>query len=600
MAFNPDAYLKSKSGGPSGFNPDSYLSKNGIKSAPQSKEDDSPESSKVTAVAAGLANPIGFADEMSALGSTAMNAITGMSGPLDGKGGTVQDLVDEYHQKRDEMRGILDKIQKSNPKTYMAARLASGVATGGMGAAPETLGQAVGQGVALGGAGGLGESNADLTNGEYKKAAIDTAKGAAFGGGAGAIGYGIGKTISSLANGEAAKALKSSAEKNAVKATGATGKQISNFDDNAGRELLDRGIVKFGDAPKNIAKKADKAVSDAEQGIESTLKSLDEKGVTVNTEDVIGNLNAKIAELKKDPSQADIVRKLQTMVDDIKSTGEPNPLISAAENTKRGYNRMAKNWQDPEKGQAGKAAYRAYRDAVEQAAESSDPAISQTFKDAKKTYGLMSPIQEAAERRASTLQQSPLGGLGDISAAGAGALKGGLVGAALAPVARRIISPRMASSIAVTEDAIANALQKMPDAFGKYAPMLQEAANRGAKAFAETNALLKKDPKYLEIIGQFASKNDDVKTPIADMRPPQQTEAVSANTKDVSRDPSSIKGEALWMNNGAKNLDLSQDQIDKLQNSKAGRSLLIEASDLPKDSKRLKAIQMKISRGDFK
>jgi hypothetical protein len=177
---------------------------------------------------------------------------------------------------------------------------------------------------------------------------------------------------------------------------------------------------------------------------------------------------------------------------------------------------------DPEKGQAGKMLYGAYKDAVEGAAENANPATAELFKKGKEAYGLFAPIQEAAERRAATTQQSPWGGLLDTAtaigggAAGAraddspmGAVAG--VGAGLASIiARRKFAPRAASSFAVGADQIGNILKQAPQMFGKYAPVLLNAARRGGNALSASHYILQStDPEYRKTVNGVTGGDND-------------------------------------------------------------------------------------------
>lgn len=266
----------------------------------------------------------------------------------------------------------------------------------------------------------------------------------------------IGKGLSKLA-----PKLTQLAEKSAVNATGATGKQASEFADNAGRELLDRGIVKFGDSQAKITERAGKAVEGANSQIDAALKKLDAKGVKVDANAVYSKVRDKINTLKSDPSKADIAKILESEIDNLINATDAKDSakfsLSEAEKIKRGYNRKAGNWADPEKSQTGKEMYQTYRKAVEDAATKADPETAQLFQEGKKSYSLLAPVQEAAERRAATTSQSPAGGLLDVSAIGAGALGGGPAGAVAAPIARRLIAPRLSSSVAVGADKAAQA-----------------------------------------------------------------------------------------------------------------------------------------------
>ncbi len=266
----------------------------------------------------------------------------------------------------------------------------------------------------------------------------------------------MGGQVLGKALGAGVKGLKNLGEKSAVNATGATGKQASEFSKDAGRQLLDRKVVRFGDNQEKIASRAGKAVEQAEKQIDKALKDLDAKGVTVDANKIYENVRNKITSLKKDPSQSDISKilegELENLIAATDAKGSTKFGLSEAEGVKRGYNRKAGNWMDPEKGAAGKEMYQNFRRPVEEAAELADPNVAKLFKEGKQSYGLLAPIEEAAARRAATTQQSPAGGLLDIGAAGAGFAASGGVGAVLAPVGRRFIAPRLTSSIAVGAD----------------------------------------------------------------------------------------------------------------------------------------------------
>lgn len=85
-----------------------------------------------------------------------------------------------YTQSRDEARASNSKAQEANPWTYGAGELGGGVATllvpGAAGVGAGLKGAA-----ALGAAGALGSSNADLTKGEVGGALLDTAIGGTIG-----------------------------------------------------------------------------------------------------------------------------------------------------------------------------------------------------------------------------------------------------------------------------------------------------------------------------------------------------------------------------------------------------------------------------------
>jgi hypothetical protein len=104
---------------------------------------------------------------------------------------------DAYQYVRDADRQANAKAEADHGALYDAGQAGGGIASSfipGLGVAPGAglLGTTAKM-AALGGLSGLGGSNADLTRGEYGRAALDTAVGAGVGGGAGALGYGIGQ-----------------------------------------------------------------------------------------------------------------------------------------------------------------------------------------------------------------------------------------------------------------------------------------------------------------------------------------------------------------------------------------------------------------------
>jgi len=140
---------------------------------------------------------LGFGDEASAAIDTATSHIPGyrwLAQKINAVGGSGAGLpVDApsitYQQRRDAYRAANEAAHAANPKTYLGGELAGGLATAAVpvaGAAKAaTLGAKVGlgalEGAAIGGAAGLGNSKADLTQGQIGGAALDTAIGAAGG-----------------------------------------------------------------------------------------------------------------------------------------------------------------------------------------------------------------------------------------------------------------------------------------------------------------------------------------------------------------------------------------------------------------------------------
>lgn len=457
-----------------------------------------PEISQTESGLRGLAQgaSMGFADEVS-------GGVEALWNKAKGDPGTFADLYKKY---RDESRANFKSAEEANPNTYMAGQIGGAVGTAlipGMGGA--NIAKLAAQGAAQ----GLGSSEADLTEGDIAGAARDTAIGGATGAVAGAAGKALSKIPMGKILSKGADKLDEVAEATALNATGATGAQASKFAPGAGRELLDRGLVRAGDTADDIATRVAGARNAAHGQIDEALGALDAKGVRASADNVVADLEAKIAELSKDPSQAGTVRKLKGIVNDIIETGESNIPLSQSETTKRGFNKMAGNWMDPEVGQAGKQGYGAYMRETERAAEAADPALAKLFKEGKQTSGLLAPIEEASERAAMRANQAQPMNLSDLASIGVGSV-GGIPGAVASYGAKKILAPRAASTLAVGADKLADVVRAAPARFGKYAKVLTDAVARGGNSLAATDFVLQQtNPEYRDQRKQIFEAPDD-------------------------------------------------------------------------------------------
>jgi len=400
---------------------------------------------------------LGFRDELAGALKSPMGAAKKAGSflgykPLNGD----EDLA-AYLAERNASRALDEKAKKANPKSFLAGEIGGGVATAivpGMGFTKgATAMNAVKAGL-TGGSIGAGNSRAD----ELGDLAIDTGIGMGLGvGGSLAAEKVISPAISKVADKSKigfqrlSNALKGKAENLAENATGATRVQAEKFAPNAGRELLDKKIVRFGDAPKNIASRADNLMLSSEKAMDSTLSKLDEMGVKASPNEILAQFDDRIAALASDPSKAAQARALEAIKNDVAtSLKNADPKLSTIEQWKRGFKKV--NWMDPDAAMAKKEAYRTLMKTVEDNAVNADKSLADKFISAKKDYGLMAPIQEAAEKRASQLNQHPILGLNDIATAGASSAVGGPLAALPGIAARRIAAPRISSSAAVTLD----------------------------------------------------------------------------------------------------------------------------------------------------
>lgn len=467
-------------------------------------EVETPKVSQLESGLRGLAQggSLGFADEG-----------TGLAEALWSKAkGNPEAFGKLYAQSRDESRNAYKEAEKSNPKIYGAGELGGAIGSAfipGLNVAKgASLATTAGRAALQGGLMGAGSTEDSLTS---LSGLGDVAKGAALGGAGGAAGYGLSKAIGAAPGmlSRGADKLDQAAEDFAVKATGATGRQAEKFSEGTGRELLDRGIVKFGDTPEKVAERAAAMQAESGRGIGSALQELDKRGVTASVDNVVSSIQSQIDELSRVPGNEKIVGQLKNEIDNLVARGESNIPLSYGEEAKRAYQGQV-NYASPEaeKKSAAKLAS-AFRGEVESAASAADPGIASKFMDDKKLYGTLAPVREAAEKRASQLNQSPFGGFGDLAAGGMAAGAGGPAAAA-AVASRRFLAPRAASSLAVGADRLADVVRKAPQMLGKFAPALQAAAQRGTQGLAATHFILQQtQPEYQDLMRNMDQQEQD-------------------------------------------------------------------------------------------
>jgi hypothetical protein len=369
--------------------------------------------------------------------------------------------------------------------------------------------------------------------------------------------------------GPVANALKSFAAEKAVTATGATGVQAAKFAPEAAQELLDQGIVKFGDSQSKIAQKATDALAQSGKKIGDVLADLDKRGATVDQADIVSSLRKRASDLGKDPSQFGVSDSLNKLADRIEATigdGNSSVPLGQAEATKRGFQAAANYNSAPLDLSVSKEAAGIYRQAVEDAATKFDPKAAEAFAAEKKSYQLMSPVQEAAAKRASTLAQSPHGGLMDTVATIAGEGAAGVPGAIVAPIARRAVATRLASSEAAAANAAGNFLSKAPAAATSAANAAAPAAPTAIRAAIASAPLA---PSALRVAGQPGQPN---------------------------RSPA--KGPDAWAQSGLQKLGIQDTGLtQRLLSDPKAKQLLIQASDMAPGSKAMSKIMSQIQSG---
>lgn len=472
--------------------------------------------------------------------------------------------------------------------TINSLPMIGGVVGGVLGTPADAVSGPMGNVVGAGIGGYFGTAAKNLINSYYDpdsvpKTATDATAQAISGGAQQAAMQGVGEVAAPVIakgvnaiSGPVSDALGSFAAKKAVTATGATGKQALKFAPGAGQELLDQGIVGFGDNQSSISQKATDALEKAGNKISSVLSDLDKRGATVDQSDIVSSLRKRASELSDDPSQYGVSDSLNRLADRIQTTieakgGNSEIPLGRAELTKRGFQYSANYNSSPIDLSISKEAAGIYQKSVEDAATKFDPKAAQAFKDAKKTYGLLNPIQDAAEKRASTLNQSPHGGLLDTASVIMGEGIGGVPGAIIAPVARRAIAPRVASSVAATANAAGNALRGSAAATESIAPAAVQSLSHSLP-----------NPSPIGFPGSV------IPLPAAAQVNPKNPQNV-AQGQPLNRSPSS--GPDAWAQQGVQKLGIQDGGlVSKMLQDPHGKQLLIQASDLSPGSKAMKNI----------
>lgn len=425
----------------------------------------------------------------------------------------------------------------------------------------------VGTAAAGGGLVGAGTSEADLLEGDFGGLAKDVAVGA----GTGAVAQGVLDKAAPVVSKTFGKAgeladdiggkTKRVAERQAFKAS--IGNQAGPFDDavkqgvvnQRGRDLLDDGVVTFGTNAREISKRAEtarKAVGDkmdalfsqideaAPEGIVDSRKAAarlrayaDEVGGTGNKAltsrieaaadelEQLGTMTMSAAQKEKNSwrySPGDVISVPKEVANKVKSiigsemdegveayAQRVRPVAAAdesfAEVLQTGSGRSVPS---PQLGQ--NPVLREAQSAGDQLAPAQ---ANELYGHLKQKYGTMASTTKNAEKLANRQEKNRLFSLTDYMAGGAGFIGGGAnpVTALAAAQGNKMLRERGPSATAVGLDKIGDMLQSSPEAFGKFAAPLQEAAKRGNHALAVTHFLMsQQDEGYRQTLDSLNEK----------------------------------------------------------------------------------------------
>lgn len=481
----------------------------------------------------------GFSDELAGAAETPMKKIADWMAGNKGK-----DAKGYYQEFRDEERGKNAAAEAANPKSYGAGEIGGMTATSFLPGMGEVNAAKM---AALGGLQGLGHSQADLTRGNYKGAALDTGKGAAAGYVGGLAGEGISKGLTNATNPEWWQGI---ANTRASKALGFTKRFLNRPDKlaaakSAGQTMLEEGVVTPLATTEDMAARVTALQQKSGQGIGDFLENTGGQGLDPN------KAIAAIEELRpveRGGHYTPIHKSLDKAIETIQAHGnspipwkEANEIKTLLQDVSKFNSNTDALTTMTNRRAAG--AYRGTLDDMLESASKEQPPFLKTvratgqpgeisppggvwegiepdttgrrfdqFLRDKKVFGAAARAEDALNNRLSSEIGNKTIGLTDTIAA-AGELAAGNPMAAGGLLGAKHVVERFGNQTAavgahkVAQGAqwlsghLPEALQSTPQLFGKYAPLLQQAATGGAQALAVRHfVLMNSDPEYRQTI----------------------------------------------------------------------------------------------------
>ncbi len=448
-----------------------------------------------------------------------------------------------YREARDESRKAYDIARRSNPATY------------GLGVAAGTLGQTLTPGLNIGGkltpmaAGalqggiaGYGISESDRPDEQGAETLKGITGGAAFG------------RIMGQMLPEAGPKLARSAEERAYKA--AAGQSLSDLKREAaagrvvqdehglslsrGRDLLQKDqaggpVVGWLSKTEDIAPRLSKKREFFGGKIGEVGKAVDETipDGAVSMADISKSAQEQLSKLPRNRDTQALGQKVDQTIDSMFGE-EANMSFADAQNQKNYFQwSPSKNMSMPAdrdlhtilNNSLSRALEKGVEKAIPQADEQTAEILKQ-YRDYKSKYSTYAGADEQAFARSlqnlSNRKVSPSDYAAGLSS-GSGTVAG-LIGSGHSPVESALIGggvglgigainkfarERGSSFVARSSDAMARALESVPEVLGKYAPVLLEAQKRGAGQLMLTHQLLlKTKPDYLDTISKLTDTEE--------------------------------------------------------------------------------------------
>jgi hypothetical protein len=428
-----------------------------------------------------------------------------------------------YEQARNESRDAYKQAQEANPLTYGAGELGGAIGTAfipGLGAASGAkLAAVAGKAALQGGIAGLGNSEAESVGDMARDAAVGAGTGAA----GGAIGYGLGKGIqagfsklSKAAPGVADK-LDDVAEVQAARALGlerGTMKSLGNDEvRRIGRFALDESVITPFNNTDDMIARTEALKRLGGDTMEGVYSKIDDAGAsTFNPLNVAGEVDDKIGGFYRSPINRGETNQLENTLESILMRGDKDISLKDAQILKEELGKVA-NWKNSlnvtDKERMARDAYGIVNKAIDSSADDAsiligDDTLRSTLKQGKELYSKATGAEKLLNNKIAKEQGNKLFGLTDMAVGGPGAVASLLNPALAVPTAAAIAIKKGAEKFgnqvtAISADRLSDVVRQAPQRLGKFAPVLQKAAERGGQALAVANFVLQQNnPEYRE------------------------------------------------------------------------------------------------------
>lgn len=454
--FNWDAYDDAPAAGKGGgFDWDAL---------PDAEAAPSPASTFITKAAQVPA--LGLVDELAGVVGAGVRAIQDAPARLRGEVATPfgEQLASDYRSIRGGARQQEKLGEAVNPNAANAGT-GTGIALSILAPLPKGA-QGLGGSVAQGALAGLGSSEADLTKGEVLPALRD----AALGGAIGAAGHGLGKALGAGAR-KLGSGLRDFAEKRAAKALGARQVDLQKLKPEQiremARQMLDEGVVRFGDRVDDIAPRAAAAKEAAGERIGAILGQADEAGARFD----VDALRDRIAKELGAKAKGNPIREAQ-LKEALKASGLGELDTSAGFEQIRGIKTALAEGVFPKLDAKGKQKLAQQIAGIMsdeiggQLGQARGPAAQDALEAANKAFGASANAARVSARGVKALEGNRWFSPSDYGVGLSGAIGGGLAGGPLGiatgpllALAHKVLRERGASMAAVGSDKIGAGLQ---------------------------------------------------------------------------------------------------------------------------------------------